>query len=216
MSDEALRALNTKNKELQTRIDELDSLSNKETVRADAAEAKLEQANKKVAELESKISANQVAVETQAVAREKERADKAEADLRAYDSKFGPAVRARAKLERIASAVMGPKFRMDDLNDRQVRCEVVKRLDATKDVGEAVSTGKIEGFFESLTDDWFKNAERHAEISAALNRNDAAPKAPVGGDDDDDKPAPSRRDAWKRPLPNSKAAREARGQKGSY
>ena len=208
ISEDALRALNAQLKELESKNEQLQADLKSATTRADTAEGKLEVANKKVGDLNAQIASNAAALESEAVKKEKDRADKAESQVRRFDERFEGAVRARAALEQRAAMVMGPKFRMDDMTDRQVRVEVVKRLDSTKDVGDSVPDGKIEGFFEALTDEHVKSARELAEVSETLAgaRTDTAPDKKVEA-------RKSRRDLWREPLPNSTRARGA--QKGS-
>jgi hypothetical protein len=209
MTDEEARALNAKLKTTEAALSTVEANLETATKRADAAEGKLEIANKKIEEQVATLAAGSQALETDAVKKAQERADAAEGSRAALESSFPKAVRARAKLERISEAVMGPKFRMDDLNDHQVRVEVVKRLDSTKDCKEA-SPGKVEGWFESLTEDYVAKIRARVDASETLAGVTGAHRADVAADKAEDKPR-TRRDLWKEPLPNAAAQERAEG-----
>lgn len=202
------RALNNRIKELETQVEKLDGELKTETARADAAHGKLEVAEKKIGDLEAAAQSRQDAVQSEALSREKKRADDAEALVRNFDARFDAAVAARSKLMTRAVTIHGPSYRMDDMSDRQIRVETIKKLDSTVDVGDAVPDGKIEGLFDALVDGHLKNARQMAEISAHFDAGDEPTEKKT--DKNPTAPTRGRRDQWKDPLPSTVRFRNAK------
>ncbi len=194
---DTVRALGAQLKTAEERADKAESEAKSEKLRADTNEGKMLTLESQVKDLTAKVAGNAIALETDAVKLEKARADAAELKVSRFDSIFKKAVRERATLERSASSVMGPEFRMDDLDDRQVRVAVVARLDASVDVGSSVDEGIIIGRFQTLVEGFNKNARSQARIADIINEGNSAETR-----NDSTANRASARDAWKQPLPN--------------
>jgi len=206
---ETIRALNAQLKTAEERADTAEKKAKEETHRADSADGKLQVAEKQITELQAKITTAVTAGETAAVQKEKERADSLQQQVTRFDSTFRGAVKARAKLERIGMIHLGDSFRMDDLTDRQVMVEVVKRLDSACDVGASVPDGKIEGIFDYVVGQASKNARSLAAVSEILATSQANAHAPRT--DAKEKNTLAARDAWKQPLSNDPRGASAGG-----
>ncbi len=196
---EALRSLEAQRADAATRATAAESEVGAEKLRADTAEGKIIELENQISELRTQLAAGAVSVESEAIAREKTRADSAEEQVRQFDSTYETRVRARCALERKAWTVMGPEFRMDDLSDREIQATVVKHLDASADVSALVPEGIICGRFLALTerhDASARSLARVSEIQATTTRVDAREEARA-----------AKRDAWKKPLPNSRHTR---------
>lgn len=193
-----IRSLGAQLTEAKERADSAVTTMKEAVTRADVAEGKLLTAEARVSELQAQVAARMDAGESALVAAEKKRADDAEAKVARFDAVLERRVRERAKLEKEAVVVMGPDFRMDDLSDREIRCAVVQRLDATADVSKSVSDGIITGRFLSLLEGHSKNARSQARIAEALAASDE------GSVRTDAKEIQKQkiRDQWKQPLPN--------------
>jgi hypothetical protein len=137
--------------------------------RADELAGENKQLKSKVVELEGLIAANATAAESEAVKKEKTRADEAEAKVARFDETFQAAVRSRTKLEREAARVVGAETRLDSLTDRQVHELVVKRLDASADV-KAASDAELRGQYQVLISLSAKNAESQQRVGEILGR----------------------------------------------
>lgn len=205
---ETIRALGSQLTEAKEKLAEADAEAKKQATRADVAEGKLITSEARVVELTTQVATVAAANETEAVVREKKRADDAEAKVVRLDSSIPTMIRHRAKLERQASAVMGNDFRMDDLADRDIRAAVVKRLDSTAEVGKDVPDGVIEGRFLSLLDGFNRNARSQANVAMLLSEQQQnAPRA-----DSSETKKQQIRDQWKKPLPNDiRADRAGKG-----
>jgi hypothetical protein len=92
---------------------------------------------------------------------------------------------------------------MDDLSDRQVRASVIRHLDKTADVGDHVSEGEIIGTYNALIKQRSDTARSYAQASEVLGQQTHADAAADH--------AAMRRDAWRKPLPNSREAELSRG-----
>lgn len=203
-----IRALGAQLTEAKERADSADNKLKIETTRADVAEGKLLAADARILDLSAQLAANASAMESEAVLREKTRADSAESKVARFDATMEKRVRQRAKLEREAAAVLGADFRMDDLVDRDIRTQVVRRLDSSADVGKHVADGVIEGRFMSLVDGFMKNAESQARVADLLADGDkGTPRADAKTSRKDNV-----RNQWKQPLPNDiRADRSGKG-----
>lgn len=181
--------------------------------RAEMAEAKVAPYQERIAELEQVIAEGATTVETAAIAREKVRADEAEEAIRRFDERFEQGVRDRANLMHRAGLVMGPSFRMDDMNARQIHEAVIRRLDSRANF-KGESDAFIAGRFETLLDLRSRTAQslsRFSEEVTANTRADAAERpSPVV---DRAKNLKSFRDQWKQPLPNDIRAQRGEGRR---
>jgi hypothetical protein len=196
---DALRSLEAQRADAESRATTAETSLAAESLRADTAEGKLLELEKQVEELQMQIAAGASAAEAEAVQREKLRADAAEEKIANFDATYEGRVRERVALERQAAIVMGDDFRMDDLDDRQVMATVVKRLDASADVGAAIPDGIIKGRFLALTERHAATARslaRVAEVTATTQRADARAEAEA-----------KRKNQWRQPLPNARRAR---------
>lgn len=192
---ETVRALGAQLKTAEERADSAESLASQEKLRADTESGRALQLEAQIVELKAQLAAGAAATETEAVEREKTRADAAELKVARFDAALESRVRTRAKLERQSAVVMGDDFRMDDLDDRAIMAAVVKRLDAAADVAPSVAEGIITGRFLTLIDGFHRNARSQARVAELLTHTEArADAAP------DHKKA--YRDQWKQPLPN--------------
>lgn len=202
---QTIRELNAQLTTQTERADKADVKAKEETHRADVADGKLTTAEKTINELNAKLTSTVIASDTAAVQKEKERADSLQQQVNRFDSTFRSSVQKRAKLERTAMVHLGDSFRMDDLSDRQVMVEVVKRLDSSADVSANVPDGKVEGIFEYVVGQSMKNARSVAAVSELL----AAPIREQPRQDARDKNINDARNAWKQPLPNDPRAAAA-------
>jgi hypothetical protein len=205
---EQIRALNAELKQKQERLDALEIESKEQRERAGIAEGKLATVQSRNDELQVQIAAQQTAIETEAVSRERTRADAAEALVSRFDATLDKRVRARATLIQKAQVVMGAEFRTDDLDDRSIMTAVVKRLDATADVSAGVETGVITGRFESLVAGRMKTARILASVGDTIA--DVEHQRADRDDDEREKKRLAYENQWQEPLPNSRAARAAR------
>lgn len=203
---ETIRSLSEQLTTEKTRADKAEGQLKEAQTRADVAEGRLITVEGENKDLKAQALSQKGATETAAVKAEKERADAAEQKVARFDATLEGRVRARAKLEREAFSVMGPEFRMDDLNDREIMAGVVKRLDSNADVGKHVSDGVIQGRFLSLLDGFNKNAQAQARVAQVISEaRDEAPRL-----DSKAQKQQAIRDQWKKPLPNDLRAREGK------
>lgn len=203
--EETIRSLSAQLKTERERADQSESQLKEAQIRADVAEGKLITADGEIKDLRVQVTSQTAATETDAVRQHKERADSAEAKVARFDATLEKRVRERSKLERQAYSVMGEDFRMDDLNDREIMCGVVKRLDSSADVGKHISDGVIQGRFLSLLEGYNKNAQAQARVAEVISESrEAAPRL-------DSKATKNKalRDSWKQPLPNDIRANRA-------
>lgn len=192
---DALRSLEAQRHDAETRATTAEGHATAETLRADTAEGRVMVLEQQIKDLQTQLAAGSTAVESEAISRESQRADAAEALVKSFDSTLNARVQARVALERKAAIVMGEDFRMDNLDDRQIMSVVVQRLDSAADVSNGVPEGIITGRFLALTERHDASARaiaRVAEVGATSTRTDAAAEAKA-----------KRRNAWKQPLPNA-------------
>lgn len=138
--------------------------------RADELEATVATLKNRIVTLEADLAAGAQAAESERIQAEKARADAAEAKVAQFGETLTQAVRQRAKLEREASAIMGPAFRMDDLTERQIHESVVKRLDASVNVS-AENDDQVRGRYNTLLDLSARNLESQQRVAEILGRN---------------------------------------------
>jgi hypothetical protein len=149
-------------------------------VERDAERGKVTQLEKEAESLRVQIAAGRTAVETEAVTREKARADAAEEKVSRFDETVHNMVRARCKVMHEAALVLGTEFRMDDLSDRAIRAAVVQRLDSTADVSASVPDGVIVGMYDQLLKRRLARAREDARVADIIGtsnnqiRTDAA------------------------------------------
>lgn len=202
---ETIRSLGAQLTAEKERADKAENELKVQQTRADVAEGKLMTVETRVDELQTQIASQASAVQTDALVRERKRADDAESKVARFDATIEKRVRVRASLERQAMTVMGDDFRMNDLNDRQIMAAVVKRLDSGADVSASVADGIIQGRFLSLLEGFSKNARSQANV-AALLADDREQQPRV---DSKEQKKRQLRDQWKQPLPNDIRAKSA-------
>lgn len=201
---EQIRSLQAQLAAAEAKLTPIQDAATKHQARADSAEATVSTLRSENGELRAQIAAAAVVVETEAIKREKIRADSAEDKLRRLDEATANMVEARVVLERKIGVVMGHDFQMRGVPERQLIATAVKRLDAQADVGPAVSDAYLMGKLESLLDLHARNArssQRVADIITDQNKQRA---------DADDEARSAYRNRWQDPLPNSREAQAAR------
>jgi len=204
---ESMRALEAGLKAAELERDQHKERADSVTRERDIATGKLGTIERERDEAKAALAAHSTSVESATVAKERERADKAEQLVARFDSTRDMLVRQRAALLNTGTIVMGPEFRMDDLSDRDIKVQVVKRLDSSAEVGKDVAEGVIEGMFQALTAGHLKNARSMARISEAARAGDVDAASTTRTDSLDEK-RKHNREAWKRPLPNDPRARK--------
>lgn len=192
----ALRSLEAQRADAEQRAKTAEAQAAEQKLRADTAEGKLIEVQKQLDESLAKNTEASKAFETEVLAKETARADAAEGEIKRFDSKFADAVKARVALERRAAVVLGHEFRMDDLSDRQIMAEVVRKLDSTADVSDKVEDGIIRGRFLAIT-------ERHAATARDLGKVAAITAAQPRKDSKAER-LQKERDAWMQPLPTNR------------
>lgn len=202
-----LRAVEAALKAAESERDALKERCDSVTQERDVLTGKLSTVERERDEAKAAAAASAAAVETAAINAAVERADKAEKLVARFDSTLDSRVRSRASLLNQGTIVMGPEFRMDDLTDRDIKVQVVKRLDSTANIGNDVADGVIDGMFQALLAGHLKNARSMARISEAALQNDGASGETTRTDSLEEK-RKHQRDAWKRPLPNDPRARK--------
>lgn len=190
-NEDALRSLEAQRAAAAADAQSATTRANAETLRADTAEGKIAVLEGQIAELRALIAAGATAAETDAINRERTRADAAERAVAAFDETFAARVAERVALERKATIVI-PDLRMDNMTDRDVMAAVVKRLDANADISAGVADGIIRGRFLASTERHASHAQSIARVTEiAMNNRQDASTAPV-------KPL------WQQPLPNAR------------
>lgn len=162
--DEQIRSLKAQLAEAVAKLAPLETTAQQQQARADEADARAVTLTQENTDLRAQIAAAATVVETEAIKREKIRADEAEDRLRRVDEAVEARVEARVDLERKASVVMGPDFKMRGLPERQIVATVVKRLDAQADTSPAVSDAFLRGRFESLIELHARNARSSQRV----------------------------------------------------
>ncbi len=194
-ANEALKALEAQRADAEARASTLSAERDTHKLRADTAEGQLIEVRKALEDANAQLAGTQKAIETEAITREAQRADAAEAKVAQFDATFDARVKARVSLERKAAIVMGSDFNMDSLSDREVMASVIRKYDSSAALGAEVADGVIQGRFLSLTERHAATARQIAQVAAvqsdagkALSKEDAKR---------------ARRDAWMQPLPNA-------------
>lgn len=205
-TDEAFRSLEAQRINLDMKVKELDAEVAKQKMRADTAEGQLAEVKKQIPVLSAQLDNARKASETASVQKERTRADAAEQLVRTMAETRNAEIRARVLLERSAAVTLGDTFRMDSLLDRDIKCLVLKKLDAGADISAAVADGVIHGRFLAACERRDENARSLAAVSQILatNTDAGAQKTPSQVEADNN------RTAWQKPLPNSREARAAK------
>lgn len=193
-NDEALTVLRAQlinaEKSLVTVTAERDA----EKFRADSLQGELKTVSAQIPVLKAELASVQTARETVEIKKQQERADSAERQVTALEASIKPRVRERVALMVKAQTHLGEAFRMDDLSDRQIMVSVIRHLDKAADIADSIPEGEIVGQFKQLTrmrEDSARSLARVSETLAAQTHTDARQTA-----------SDTRRDAWKKPLPN--------------
>jgi hypothetical protein len=201
---ETIRALSAQLKSAEERADTAEKALKDASARADRMDGINTGLTKKVEELNAQIASGNKALEADAVKREKERADGLQLQINRFDAELDGKVRLRCDVMHKAGAVMGAKFRMDDLSEDQIRRTVVKHLDSSVDTSTGVPAAKIEGIFDLLVEGFMKNARSLANASEVLSTAHTTESRA----DAREKNEQARRNAWREPLPNDIRARK--------
>lgn len=198
---EALTALNAQLKVSEERADKAEKLARTESHRADVADGKMIPLLKELEETKAQVLRTDTAVESAAIKELKERCDKAEGLVSRFDAEIDARIKSRSSLLATAGAILGPKVRIDDLNERQIHVAVINRLDSSADTGANMAPGVIEGQFISLVAGHNRTARSIANVSEQLaaghNRTDNAEVETPR-----EKQTTQLRDMWRQPLPN--------------
>lgn len=209
--DEQIRSLQAQLAEAESKVEEKAGALAVVSERADRADAEVATCKDTIAELTTRIAAGATAAESVAIKAEAERADKAEGAVAKFEQKFDDAVKSRCGTMLKALRVMGPTFRMDRMDIRDIQAVVVKKLRPSEDVGEKVTAAYIAGRFDSLVEAWDKTARSHIALGENIAagdvhaRNDAAEKGGTAESPD------TRRASWRNQAkaPNVSARRAA-------
>lgn len=202
----ALRTAATRLAEAEKRADAAEGKLEAAEARADAAEGRADAAEGRVRELsENRLDESEITKRDEEIDALKVRCDEAENALIAVPAMIKAAVQSRVSIEKDATFVMGPEFRMDDVSDRDIMLQVIAKLsgvdiekERSDDYVRARFDGAVEGFLEGekalgkIRDDVRQKAksgepEHRADARGARAANEKAQK-----------------DAWKNPLPSSK------------
>ncbi len=177
-------------KELQAKLDQAATLLAQEKARADAAEQKLDGEKKRADTAEGKVAALNaevtqlrgerrddaaIAAQNEKIKELTERADAAEKKLAGFDERVAAGVKARAKLERDAASVLGPKARFDDLSNREIMIQVLTKRGYEFDVNR--SDEALKGAFDIAVEGWANCGaalDRIGQVTAEKTRQDAA------------------------------------------
>jgi hypothetical protein len=202
--DEQIRSLKAQLADAVAKLAPIETSATQATSRADAADATVVTLRAENGELRAQIAAAAQVVETEAIKRERIRADEAETTIRRLDAERDDAIQARAELERQVAIVV-PDLKMRGLPDRQIIATAVKRLDAQQDTSAKVSDAYLRGRFDSLIELHARNArstQRVADIITETNAQRA---------DSIDEQRAAYRAQGTEPLPNSREAQRAAG-----
>lgn len=200
-ADEQIRSLKAQLDESEAKLAPLAEAAKKSAARADGAEARTVTLSQENEELRAKIAAAATVVETEAIRREKTRADAAEDRLRRLDEERGDAIDARVELVREVVEVMGPEFKTRGIPDRELLATVVKRLDASADIGPSVSIDFLRGRHASLLERFRRTARSNHSVATVITENQRR------ADSLDEKRAAYRAQGLD-PLPNDPRARK--------
>ncbi len=121
-------------------------------------------------ELRAKLAEKVLAAETEAVTKERQRADEAEQKLSETRGTFHAAVRARAALDGVVRNVLGPTFRTDEKDDADLIRAVVHRLDASIDV-VGTPLPELRGHFKQLVARHDRAKESYDDAAKLIGAN---------------------------------------------
>jgi hypothetical protein len=127
-ADEQIRLLKTQLDEALARENDLKSKLATTATRADSADALVQAHSVKVKELEAQIAAGAQAMETQAIAEQAKRADALEEELAALKSTREAEIQKEAEVRTKAIVMMGPQFRCDGQDAREIQATVIKKF----------------------------------------------------------------------------------------
>ncbi len=165
---------------LTVRADEADRAVTEQRTRADSAEraadgarAELTTIKERMKVLEAQIAAGASAVETAAVIEQRRRADEAERELVRVRAQQPELIRRRSGLIARAAAVLGPTFRADDLDEREIVVAAVRHLRPKEDTSDKVRTDFLVSRLDALIEDRTNYSASLGRASEALTvRND--------------------------------------------
>lgn len=130
--------------------------------------AKVETLSAANTELQRRLDEGVEAATTEALKKERERADSATSELETLKASIPALVAARATLERKARSAMGPTFRVDGLDDRALRVAVIQKLAPGQPVPSDANDGWIEGRFDSLVEQACVTRQNHDDLGGAM------------------------------------------------
>lgn len=195
---ETIRSLNAQLEEAKREAQNQRERADSATVRADTEHGQVLQLQTQLSDARAQLAAQTTATNSEALDRERQRADAAEKKVARFDATIDRRVRERAQLLADARVIMGPDFRCDDLDDRQIRAAVVKRLDSSADVSSGVEDGVIVGRYLTLVSGHAENARSQARVAEIVGQTiKEAPRV-----DARDQHKRKLREQWKQPLPN--------------
>lgn len=148
--------------------------------RADEAEAMVATLRAEVTRLEGLVASGATAAESEAIQRERTRADAAESQVSRFGELLERRADERAKLRLEARAILGEAFRADSLTDRQIQEAVIKRLDSSVDV-RSENDDQVRGRYVTLVELHGRNATNQARVGDILAKQRTDSGAPTPG-----------------------------------
>jgi len=150
------------------------------------------------AELQRRLDEGVEAATTEALKKERERADSVTKALDELKASIPGLVAARTALERKARTAMGPTFRVDGLDDRALRVAVIQKLAPGQPVPSDANDGWLEGRFDSLVEQATVTRSNNDSIGAATFAGGAGARR----DEATERAERERnhREQWKQPL----------------
>lgn len=205
--DEQIRSLRDQLAAAESKLGPLTERAAKGEARADAAEAAISTLRDEIGGLQTQIASAATVMETDAIRREAARADALEKELQRREDSIEGLIEERVALERKAAIIM-PDLNMRGMPPRQIWATVIRRLDAQADISQGMSDAYLQGKFDSLLDQYNRNARSHRTISDVIVQHQQNRADQVEGELD------AKRKAWRNmgnlPLPNSREANKGR------
>ena len=185
----------------KSRADSAEQRLGKETERADAAVGEVKGLKRDLDQAKTRLdeaASIDVAAKDDKIVELTERIDAAEKVIAEFPDRLASGVKARTELEKAALGVLGSKFVVDGLSDREIMVAVVEKR------GGSItneSDAELRGEFRAAVRGDAAWKESAAKVAATQQHNrqaeevrqDAAPS-----------PMAKTRDAWKQPLPGAR------------
>jgi hypothetical protein len=140
-----------------------------EKQRADELEGEKKVLTARITELEGLVANNATAADSEALKKERMRADEASAQVQKLESAYEANVQKRAQLILEVRGVLGDKFRSDGLNERQLHEAAVKRMDGSADL-KGLNDDELRGQYRALVGRYAANAESQARVGEIIGR----------------------------------------------